>query len=64
MTRRCHAGGTAHYDLLDENLGDCVLQAEVVGRVYVSRRAPWRCQEEAMDRSEALPGGGGGEMFN
>jgi hypothetical protein len=45
MTRLDHGGRVAHNDLLDENLTDYLLQAEVVGRVYVSSVHPWRCQD-------------------
>ena len=40
MTRREHSRSVAHHDLPDENLSDYLLQAEVVGFYYVSRRVP------------------------
>lgn len=40
MTRRGHAGGMARYDLLDENLTDCLLQAEVVRACLCQQACP------------------------
>lgn len=51
-----HAGGMADYDLLDGNLTDCLLQAEVVRACLCQQSPPWRCQEEAMDPVGSVAG--------
>jgi hypothetical protein len=63
MTRLDHGGRVAHNDLLDENLTDYLLQAEVVGVFMSAASTPGAAKIRRWIRSEALPDGGGGEMF-
>jgi len=56
MTRRGHAGDMGEYDLPDENLTDCLLQAEVVRACLCQQRAPWRCQDHTMDPVGSVAG--------
>jgi hypothetical protein len=56
MTRRGHAGDMGDYDLPDENLTDCLLQAEVVRACLCQQRAPWRCQDHTMDPVGSVAG--------
>ena len=46
----------ADYDLLDGNLTDCLLQAEVVRACLCQQSPPWRCQDQTMDAVGSVAG--------